>query len=581
MFPPLRILSRPALAAFLCTLCATVIAEDYTVPSGWHNTVSNATRSERMNSAWHAADDVQNRINSSLGIPMDGNDEAGSRIALVFAYQDYYSGNVFRKNQVIDNTLRLYEAGISALDDESLTYSIVVYGLAEVAAYLAYHDTGRLELARRNFDTAYVDFITPSAAQSGEYPRAPLTSNTTCRSTLGGLLFHEHGANSTNLAVLTTTIGIWVTLSARLAESTPGNTTYLTTAEQSIQFMQTHIINPSSASALVSDQFDVYHCTAFSDATPWAKDIGPYIEGLSIVANITQNQNYIQMLNMLVPLVVVVPEWHDSSGVLIEDSTYSKGTMIRGLLEARLRNPSNTDMVRLIDSYITLQYNAVVSNALIGDTNDYKVSWLGHGPANYSTVGNVDALDVLNAAFVITPTNSSQSNTTNPTEPASATNPVHKHAPIGAIVGGVVGSISVIAALVLLGFLYLRSRRRARELPVLDDRLEPFITDTSPRTRRTVPAEKGGLQQRVALLHQSHDSSPPTSPSSPALDAARRTSTAQARPSVGDSGALHAIERRLDNLMHALAVHGEAEDDPPVYDGDADHALNRNNDGHV
>lgn len=52
------------------------------------------------------------------------------------------------------------------------------YGLAEVAAYLAYNDSTRLAVAKRNFDKIYnSDVITEAAAQNGTYIRA---LNTTC-----------------------------------------------------------------------------------------------------------------------------------------------------------------------------------------------------------------------------------------------------------------------------------------------------------------------------------------------------------------------------------------------------------------
>ena len=82
--------------------------------------------------------------------------------------------------------------------------------------------------------------------------------------------------------------------SARLAEVT-GNTTYLSAAEQSIQFMQTHMINLDFPSAIVSQQFNISSCATIPGIEPLAWDIGPYIEGLSIVANITQNAAYTQM----------------------------------------------------------------------------------------------------------------------------------------------------------------------------------------------------------------------------------------------------------------------------------------------
>ena len=43
-------------------------------------------------------------------------------------------------------------------------------------------------------------------------------------------------------------------------------------------------------------------------------------------------------------------------------------------------------------------------NALInGSSDDYRISWLGDSASTYTTTGNVEALDVLNAASEIAP----------------------------------------------------------------------------------------------------------------------------------------------------------------------------------
>ena len=72
-----------------------------------------------------------------------------------------------------------------------------------------------------------------------------------------------------------------------------GNTTYLAVAELSIQFMQTHMLNTNDASSLVAETLDVTTCTP-SIKNPVTWDLGPFIEGLSIIANITNNQTYSQ-----------------------------------------------------------------------------------------------------------------------------------------------------------------------------------------------------------------------------------------------------------------------------------------------
>ncbi|VDB86704.1 unnamed protein product [Peniophora sp. CBMAI 1063] len=391
----------------------------------------------------------------------------------------------------------------------------------------------------------------------------------------------QNRTNATDLTVYSSGLGPWVTLGARLAELT-GNGTFLTAAEQSIQFMNAHMINVNSASGVISDRFNVTSCSVVAGVPPLAWDVGPYIEGLSIVANITQNSSYTQMINDLVPAVVNVPVWHDGSGVLVEDTQYSlKGTIIRGLLEARLRNPSNTGLVALIDAYITVQYNAIIKSAAIGN-NDYKLSWIGNDTAQYTTPANLAALDALNAAYVIAPPGSGN----NATSAAnSQSNRSSSH--VGAIVGGVIGGLVAAAILVLALYLYLRRRRRAHDPsnaiipsgPRSALEPDPFIQATpTSRVPLTASTEKGGYQHRLPLVHEfPHTGSTTDGLTSPSTDAVTDTTYSQTRLGGGDPDALQALERsrileqRLDNLIHTLANQGETESSPPEYDGNVAH----------
>ena len=82
-------------------------------------------------------------------------------------------------------------------------------------------------------------------------------------------------------------------LSARLYDITR-NATYLDAAEQSIQFMQTYMIKLNNSGLAITGILDATSCTP-GDTSLTADDVGPYIEGLSIVANVTTNQTYTQM----------------------------------------------------------------------------------------------------------------------------------------------------------------------------------------------------------------------------------------------------------------------------------------------
>ncbi|VDB86675.1 unnamed protein product [Peniophora sp. CBMAI 1063] len=591
--------SAPLLLVLLCRTAVT-FAQDFTIPVAWQNTASNASYNKRVDIAFGAASELQHKVVPSLGYPGDVSGEDAeysnrtiANMVIVLASQDWRRGNTSWKEQVETNTLSFYEAGRKDLDSRIQNIDTCTFGLAEIASYLAYgNGSSHLDIAKRNFDIVYSDFITPTAAQHGAYPRK---LKSTCGATLGGLLFFNHGSD--DLTVHGSAIGSWITLSARLYELTR-NATYLTTAEQSIQFMNTYLAKPEDS---ISGSFDPTSCE-IDPGIINADDIGFYIEGLSIVANVTANQTYTQMLDALMPFIVSFRDWHTSDGILSTDSPWcSKGIYMRGLLEARLRNPSNTGLIALIDAYLTIQFNAVQTNAAIGG-NDYALSWQSGSHSSsqsvFSTLGSVEALDALNAAFVIAPTNASQPrNTTQPTNinglPTPTTNPApsgtqrHASTSIAVIVGASVGGgVGVFVALIAI-CVCLRRQKRTRETPDLrvdtkqGDSLqarrtrlvpEPFTQD-APLYDPTNPVhiKAGGWHRAGFLVRPTPDISRDSLPSNPSVDVVGGASGVETRQSVGDPDALNALERRLgrrlDDLIQTLAVRGETESNPPGYDG--------------
>ncbi|VDB84913.1 unnamed protein product [Peniophora sp. CBMAI 1063] len=577
------------LAGLIWPMQAT--GQDFAVPSGWKKTNITLTHAQRLNYSENAARELRANINDNTGYPKDAplyGLRTISNMLIVLASQDWRSGDVSSRSTVM-NTLDLYENNSTALDGRGQNLDTCVFGLAEIAAYDAYgKNESRLEIAKRNFDIVYTDFITTSDAQNGVYTRA---LSTTCGSNLGGLLFFNHG--TTNTDVFAVGIGAWIALAARLYEIT-GNGTYLDAAEQSIQFMaSTHMIDTSNTSALITDVVNASTC-AFGTATPPGTanpdDVGFLLEGLSILANVTNGTSgdgFAQMLYELVPAIVTYQpaSWDNTTtGILTKDTDpqapyCSKGIYIRGLLEARLRNPSNDTLVSLIDEYLAIQFNAVITTAYNpGDV--YSKSWyqVNEDDTTYNTVAQVDALDVLNAATAISPA-------------STDTAPPNGHSSIGTIIGATVGGTAAVAILAIVVFIHMRRRRRAREMPLRDDRIdtseklpaaregayltEPFLL-SAPDTveRATLHPEKNGLRQRAALLNHYSDpgADSPHSPSRASPDHAAHliSEGSHPAPAVEESHALSDMERRLEsrlfaNLMHSFTIRGETESDPPEY----------------
>ncbi|VDB86703.1 unnamed protein product [Peniophora sp. CBMAI 1063] len=554
------------LLLFICSM-HTVRSQSFNIPSGWQNTKSSTSYAVRLDLARGAAGEVQYWSDPSTGFPDDHQvNSTVSNVAIVLASQDLLSGNSSWKAQV-DRILSYYESGLGNLNNMIDNIDAGYWGLAEIAGYLAYNDSeSRLQFAQRNFDALYTDFINASAAQAQLYSRTLVTS---CPpGTLEGLLFAEH-SDRASLVVISSSIGPWIALSARLYELTQ-NATYLEAAAQSIQFMDSYMVKPTGSNVSISTTFNITSC-APDQAAGTVDNVGLYIEGLSVLANVTGNQTYTQLLEELVPAITSFRPWHTDDGILTDDATYvSKGTLIRGLLEARLRNPGNsTEFIDLIDSYLTIQFNAVQTNAKSANGKDYSNSWnlVDGSSSQYSTVASVQALDVLNAALAIAPRAFHS-----PISP-------HRHIQVGVIVGAAVGGI-VAALLVVLGGIYHHRRRNARKRLIRDDKVditqepslpvkaemltEPFVMPTSDP--HNAPVSDSSAKKDAPIVLEYRDVSYNGTPARPSPEAAS-TSMTPARSTGSDHGAVYALERRLDNLIHALAIRGETEETPPVYEG--------------
>ncbi|KAG6867344.1 hypothetical protein C0993_004152 [Termitomyces sp. T159_Od127] len=106
----------------------------------------------------------------------------------------------------------------------------------------------------------------------------------------------------------------------------------------------------------------------------------------------------------IVAAAVKSSAWQGSDGIITEgvsttsdnDGVGFKAVFIRGLNEAYARNPSNLNLRTLIQSYINVQYNALLDLAANGST--YSSNW--HGPPqDFTAWGQLAALDVLTSAI--------------------------------------------------------------------------------------------------------------------------------------------------------------------------------------
>ncbi|KZV76054.1 hypothetical protein PENSPDRAFT_680511 [Peniophora sp. CONT] len=304
--------------------------------------------------------------------------------------------------------------------------------------------------------------------------------------------------------------------------------------------------------------------TIYSDAFVTPDDAA---KGLAVWANVTQNHTLATLLETVIPTITTFPVWSLQSGVVNEpDSTASadrilKGLYIRGLAEARMRNPG-TDLARYIEAYITVQFNAILDNAQAPAPNDsyYSTSWIG--AESYDASGNIAALDVLNAAFSFLPSMSSAGNSsTSSSSPSPTSIAMHsKSSRTGAIAGGVVGGVvAAVAAITVV--LLCRRRRRTGANDISNENeddnagrmhsVEPFTSRqaynlTASKSERVNSATQQGAPSLVA--------SPPVSVQEPA----RHQGVDQEETGIAE---LPSLIQRLNNLLQ-----GRQGELPPQYD---------------
>ncbi|KAI0071041.1 hypothetical protein K474DRAFT_1712804 [Panus rudis PR-1116 ss-1] len=76
-----------------------------------------------------------------------------------------------------------------------------------------------------------------------------------------------------------------------------------------------------------------------------------------------------------------------------------KALLIRGLCEAWRRSPSDSSIAKLIQSYITVQYNALLDFSRIPEGHFYSPIWRPPPASHLIPWGQVAAIDVMNSAI--------------------------------------------------------------------------------------------------------------------------------------------------------------------------------------
>jgi len=307
---------------------------------------------------------------------------------------------------------------------------------------------------------------------------------------------------------------------------------YMNATETSLLFILQYLLSPDNSS--VYNSFTLENCSADSTTAPLSYNSGWLIEGMSVLANITQNSTLTMQLQSLVSSMANNPNWTDPAGVLNEINVDSnpqvqtvelKSILVRGLTEAYNRNRSDYGLIDYIGAFISIQYNTVLTNATSNQSNGYSASWLGPSttspPSGNFTTGNIMALDVLNAGFLF----AQQGSYTFDPAPQSTSPLIHEtglsnppsnhyergHSNIKVLVGCTVGG-AITSAILVAGLLFIRRKRAAKaRMFSLDDRflrsstqiasyLKPTFTTAGDRRNTHLQSRESSTTQGRATI---------------------------------------------------------------------------------
>ncbi|KZV77391.1 hypothetical protein PENSPDRAFT_679560 [Peniophora sp. CONT] len=369
---------RFALLFFGAWLSAAA-AQTLEIPPTWMQTTSNSSREVRVDLAYGAASALLDQVDPSVGVvPGIPTVQYLSNVFSVLAIQDYQTRNNSWVSTVPKGMQDYYTSHGVYGDPPGRSGDANYWALAFYYAFRAYKQDFLLVTAKEIYaNTSATCFIAPSAAANGTGAgrNVSFTPPSGCANGdfAGGVFVTNAVLN--DLEVCGECVGPFMTLSAYLYEET-NDTAYYEAAQLSADFM----IRNMWTGSFVVDGFILSTCSAHQK--PLTLNQAGFIEGLSVLANVTNNGTLTAFLRDVVSNVTTYPAWSSAGGIIREDSNLSdwgynmKGLFIRGLAEARVRNPG-TDLARYIEAYIMVQFNGVLDNARgqAPNNNYYASSW--------------------------------------------------------------------------------------------------------------------------------------------------------------------------------------------------------------
>lgn len=379
------------------TLCSISQGQDLGVPLSWRKFNNSRGRDERIQIAQNAINAILPQLDTGTGQFNGIGFWQSGNVWTVLANQDHLVGNTVNQQNVVTYLNKAFQLN-SNYDPFGFNDDAMWWATAAVYAYRAYGSSDLLSHAVSVWNRVSVFQITPSQASSGSNPNKSFSLASTCEGkTMAGAVFWRSTSDDQSINSITT--GLFLALSSYLAEISPSNTQYKNAAIAAANWMKSLQI---SSENIILDSINGHDCSRSPSNWIFTYNSGKFIEGLSILSDVTQDSSWNSLMVSILASAVKSSHWEGSDGIITEGANTSsnddgvgfKAIFVRGLHEAFERNGNNRDLQILIHSYLDVQYNALLDLAANGST--YSAAW--HGPPGpFTTWGQMAALDVMTA----------------------------------------------------------------------------------------------------------------------------------------------------------------------------------------
>ncbi|KAF7303646.1 Glycoside hydrolase family 76 protein [Mycena indigotica] len=465
-------------------------------------------------------------------------------------------------------------------DDHSSvkTFDSLQYGFAAMRAYEAYKDQTFLNYALDVW--SFIDSMTLSQqnVDSGSSPPKNLTIRGTCKdqSLLGGTFISSFPNGSSIMS--STVSALFAILSIHLASAT-SDSSYLTSATNSIGFIERQLYSPTQAVDLVMQQVSATTCSLDQSLFPY--NSGFVIEAICNLLSFGSNSELQSLLHDIVDAATTSAPWMSTSTGVIKGGDIA---LPHSIALAHQLNTLPPDQKSRAEVFFTAQYNSVTAQAS-SNTSIYGSNWgtQANSTLTFNAPAQIVALGTLVSALQlpeIDPQTPTASPSSSPALPVDRHDASHFNA---LIAGAIIGGICVLALVLTVTVFAIRRKRQRRKNWTTSHDLEHGSGNSSvePYPWGKIPGPRASASQVAHSRSDSHSDDLESRFNSKRLGGHLRqqseavTNTTESHSgSSGDTPPVHGsnssqrqlsteeVVRLLYQRMHQSSLEGEA---PPDY----------------